>query len=294
MFNFLTLFAAFLLSYVLFFPSLVLSYAVGAIDVPNARKAHSVPTARCGGVAFFAAFSLALPLLPIDISTKSALIAGGAIIFLTGFLDDTLTLSPFAKLTGQFGAASVYLFVSGYNKSVFGGVLMLAWLVYLSNAINLSDGLNGLAGGISGAEALCLAVLAVIFKNIDVFFCSLLLLFSIMGFLPHNFPHAKIFMGDCGALFLGFILAALSSKLVFESNSIVCLISMLLAFRVPTYDTNLSIIRRLIKHKSPFKADRGHFHHRLVRWGFTKECATLALVTVSLLFGFVGVIISAL
>ncbi len=288
------MFGAFVLSSALFFPSLTLSYAVGAIDIPNSRKTHSIPTARGGGFAFFAAFSLLLPLLPIDTTMKMSLIAGGAVIFLTGFLDDAISLSPFAKLTGQFGAASVYLFLSGYNKSVFGGILTLLWLVFLANAINLSDGLNGLAGGISVTEALCIAVLALVFGSVDVFLCSLLLFFAVLGFLPRNFPRARIFMGDCGALFLGFILGALSSKLVLESESIICLISILLVFRVPTYDTNLSIIRRLFKHKNPFAADRGHFHHRLVRWGFTKECATLALVTVSLIFGFIGVVISAL
>ena len=167
-------------------------------------------------------------------------------------------------------------------------------MMFLSNAINLCDGLDGLAGGLCASESLCLGALALIFGNGDVFICALALLGAIAGFLPRNFPRARIFMGDCGALFLGFTLGALSSRLVFESGSILCLIATPLTFRIPTYDTNLSIVRRLIKGKNPFRADKGHFHHKLLRWGFSKECATLALVTASLFFGLVGIIIASL
>lgn len=284
---------AFLFSYTLYFPSLALSYRIGAIDVPNARKMHSFPIARGGGLAFFVAFSVLLALSHVNYELKISLLLGGATIFLVGFLDDTVSLSPFQKLAGQFGAAAVFIFTSG-NKTLVEGVFTFAWIMYLSNAINLTDGLNGLAGGICASESLCLAVISLIFGNFEVLLCSLLLLGATLGFLPRNFPHAKIFMGDCGALFLGFILAALSSHLVFESGSIVCLLAILLVFRVPTYDTNLSIIRRLIKRKNPFKADKGHFHHHLLRWGFSKECATLALITVSLFFGLVGIVIASL
>lgn len=284
---------AFLLSYSLFLPSIALSYRVGAIDLPNARKTHAIPTARAGGFAFFIAFISLLPLLPMDVDMKTPLIWGGTAIFLVGFLDDTISLYPFQKLTGQLAAASIYIALGNENNIIIKALTFL-WIIYLCNAINLSDGLNGLAGGITASQSICLGVLAIILQNTGVMWCALLLLGVILGFLPRNFPHAKIFMGDCGALFLGFILAALSSRLVFESGSIICLFSTLLIFRVPTYDTNLSIIRRLIKRKNPFKADKGHFHHHLLRWGFSKECAALALVTASLFFGLVGILIASL
>lgn len=289
----LIILTTFSLSYVLFFPSLALSYKVGALDYPSARKIHTLPTARGGGFAFFVTFLALLLISPVDMELKIPLALGSTAIFLVGFFDDTVGLTPFQKLAGQFLAAAVYIFASG-EKTIVEGVLTLLWILFLSNAINLTDGLNGLAGGIAASESLCLGALAVIFGNFNVFLCAIFILGAILGFLPRNFPHAKIFMGDCGALFIGFTLAALSSTLVFDSRSIICLISSLLIFRVPTYDTNFSIIRRVIKGKNPFKADKGHFHHRLLRWGFTKECATLALVTVSLFFGLLGIIISAL
>ena len=276
----------------MYLPALSISSKIGAIDTPSARKIHSTPTARGGGFAFFASFLGLLTLLPINTDIKLPLIAGGSAIFLVGLFDDARPLSPFQKLSGQFLAAGVYILLSG-ERPLIEGVLTLIWIVFLSNAINLCDGLNGLAGGITASEALCISALGLIFGNFEIFLCSLTLFGAILGFLPRNFPRAKIFMGDCGALFLGFTLGALSSRLVFESQSLVCLISTLLVFRVPTYDTNLSILRRIIKGKNPFKADKGHFHHRLLRWGFTKECAALALITVSLLFGLVGIIISA-
>ena len=293
MFYFSLTVTAFLLSYSLFLPSLALSYRLGAMDIPNTRKLHSFPVARGGGFAFFLTFCVLLAISHVEISLKISLLLGGGTIFLVGFLDDTVTLSPFQKLAGEFGAAATFIFASG-EKDLLESVLTFAWIIFLTNAINLTDGLNGLAGGICSSEALCLGVIALIFGNFDVLCCSLLLLGATLGFLPRNFPRAKIFMGDCGALFLGFTLAALSSHLVFESGSIVCLLAILLVFRVPTYDTNFSIIRRVIRGKNPFRADKGHFHHRLLQHGFSHECATLALVTVSLFFGLVGIVIASL
>jgi UDP-GlcNAc:undecaprenyl-phosphate GlcNAc-1-phosphate transferase len=182
----------------------------------------------------------------------------------------------------------------GEKTSPFYFFITAFWIVFLTNAINLCDGLDGLASSISSEQALCLTILALIFKNYDVFLCSLLLFASALGFLPRNFPKAKIFMGDCGALFLGFTLACLSSKLVLESQSIACMISTLLIFRIPILDTTQSFLRRLIARKNPFSADKGHFHHQLIKSGFTKECTTLLLLTLSLLFGFIGVTFSFL
>ena len=287
------LFTAYLISYVMYLPALSISARIGAIDTPSARKIHSTPTARGGGFAFFISFWGLLALLPINANLKLPLLVGGSVIFLVGLFDDARPLSPFQKLSGEFLAAGCYILLSG-GKPLAQSVLTFVWIMFLSNAINLCDGLDGLAGGITASETLCLGALALIFGNGDVFICALALLGAIAGFLPRNFPRAKIFMGDCGALFLGFTLGALSSRLVFESGSILCLVATLLAFRVPTYDTNLSIVRRLIKGKNPFRADKGHFHHRLLRWGFTKECATLALVTASLFFGLAGIIIASL
>ncbi len=288
---FSTLMCACLFSYILYFPSLIISYKVGAIDFPNSRKIHTKPTARMGGLSFFIAFSVLLLVSPVELNAKIPLALGGTAMFWVGFLDDAMTLSPTQKLTGQFLSAAIYLF-SKEESNVTEGFFTLVWIIFLCNATNLTDGIDGLAGGICATESLCLAVLSLCFGNFNIFLCSVILLGVILGFLPRNFPKAKIFMGDCGALFLGFVLAALSSNLLFESKSIISLISIFLIFRVPTYDTNLSILRRLVKRQNPFKADKEHFHHQLIKRGFTKECTTLALVTISLILGLIGIIIS--
>lgn len=281
-----------LLTYCLFPTSLALSNLVGAIDYPSARKSHSTPTARGGGFAFFFSFSLVLIVFPMDLNFKLSLLFGGTFIFLIGFLDDAISISPFMKLSGQFLALAVYHFISeilDYNISIFQGILMAIWIIFITNATNIIDGLDGLASGVCASEALCLGVIALIFENKDIMICSFFLLGAIIGFIPHNFPHAKIFMGDCGALFLGFTLSVMSARLMIEAQSTLCVLAILLIFRIPIYDTNLSIFRRLLKRQNPFQADKNHFHHYLLRHGFTKECASLALISASLFFGFLGI-----
>lgn len=283
------------MSYMMYRPSLAISRVFGAIDIPNSRKIHSTPTSRGGGFALFVSASLVLIMAPINIDLKIPLILGSTVIFLVGFLDDAMEISPFVKLSGQVLALAVYHFVSellGYELSIVQGILSAIWIILITNATNLIDGLDGLAGGICASESLCIAVISLILGNMQMVTCSLLLLGAILGFLPRNYPRAKIFMGDCGALFLGFFLSVLSSRLIMESDNILCVLSVFLVFRIPIYDTNLSIIRRLTKHKNPFKADKQHFHHLLMKNGFTKECSALLLITLSLLFGFLGVVIA--
>lgn len=278
----------------MFYPSLALSNMFGAIDVPNRRKIHSIPTARGGGFAIFIAFSLALICVPVEIDLKIPLVLGSTVIFLVGFIDDAINLSPPLKLSGQILALGIYnliLHLLNYEISITQGILSAIWIIFITNATNLIDGLDGLAGGICASEALCISVIAFILESYEIMMCGLLLLGAIAGFLPRNFPKAKIFMGDCGALFLGFTLAILSSRLIIESENIVCLFSVFLIFRVPSYDTNISIIRRIAKRKNPFNADKEHFHHLLLKHGFSKECATLLLITVSLLFGLFGIVL---
>ena len=285
------LLGTFIFSYSSVYASLKLSHTLGAIDVPNGRKEHSIPTARTGGLAFFVAFFVFLMLSPVGTELKISLLPLCTAVFLVGLFDDACGLSPIRKLTGQISGAAIYVFFSGFESPLVGAFTLL-WIVFLSNAINLTDGLNGLAGGISATQSLCLACVSVLLNNREVMICSLLLFASIVGFLPSNFPRARIFMGDCGALFLGATLGALSSRLVIEDGGILGVISVLLIFRIPIADTLQSFFRRTLRGKNPFAADRGHFHHRLVDIGFTRECATLALVSISLFFGLLGIVVS--
>ena len=288
-------FFASIASYILFTPSVLLAKKLGAIDIPNGRKLHSSPMPRLGGLTFFVSFSLALAVFPIEIRFKIALLTGASTIFLVGMLDDCMSISPFAKLTGQFLASALYLLIlfstpQDMASRLF-SIAALIWMIFLANSINLCDGLDGLASGITLSQAICLCTLSIIADQRAVFFCSLLLAFSIVGFLPRNLPPAKTFMGDCGSLFLGFILSALSTKLLYDTQSIAILFAIPLIFRIPTADTVQSFFRRIIKGKNPFSADRGHFHHKLVDLGFSKDCAAFLLICTSLFFGLLGVIV---
>ena len=284
-----------LVSYCLFPTSTALSNLVGAIDFPNKRKSHTIPTPRGGGFAFFIAFSLVLIVFRVNLDLKLPLLLGGTFIFLIGFLDDAISISPFMKLSGQFFALALYHFISeilDYNLSIFQGIFMAIWVIFITNATNIIDGIDGLSAGVCASESLCLCVVALIFDNHNILVCSIFLFSAIIGFLPHNFPNAKIFMGDCGALFLGFTLSVLSSRLIVESKSSLTLLSIILIFLVPLYDTSFSIFRRLIQKQNPFKADKKHFHHLLLKYGFTKECASLFLITISLSLGILGIVVS--
>lgn len=290
--------AAFLLSFSLFPFSLRFSRTLGAIDLPNSRKIHSRPTARAGGVAFFISFSFFLLFIQISLPLKLSLLIGGALIFLIGLFDDAKNLSPMKKFTGQAAAAAIPIFfgIDVYNgKDVFSeflfGFLSVFWIIFLTNAINLSDGLDGLAAGSSASFSFTLALFSLIVFDRDVFWLSLLLAFSIFGFIPHNRHPAKIFMGDCGSLFIGYALSLLSLKWIADSPSLLHAIAVIILFLIPISDTVQSFFRRIFSGKSPFSADRGHFHHRLLDNGFTVQTSALAIITASAFFELVAVLI---
>lgn len=288
---------AMLLSLALFPLSLSLSRAIGAIDAPGGRKIHVSPTPRAGGVAFFASFSLFLPLLQIPFALKVSLLLGGTVIFITGIFDDARGLSPLQKMTGEAAAAAIPLLfgigVSGKGSAAaLSGAFSVLWIVLLTNAINLSDGLDALAAGSSSAFSLVLALIFLISARADLFICAILLLFSLIGFLPSNAPPAKIFMGDCGSLFIGYVLSVLSLEWFADSPSPLRAASLVILFGVPLLDTSQSFLRRLAQGKSPFSADRGHLHHRLLGRGFTKETASLALITCSLALGLIALTVA--
>lgn len=282
--------AAFLLSHSLFAPALALSHKIKALDMPNQRKIHTQVIARGGGFMFFAPFVILVLIMPLESSFKIGLAIGGTVTFLVGFWDDAISLSPFQKLAGQSLGAAVYILIRG-SSGILSGIALFCWLVFLENAINLCDGLDGLASGISASQSVCLFAISIFFRNFDALVCLTLLLGVILGFLPRNFPNAKIFMGDCGALFLGFVLGALSAELILGGPWAILVLSAYLIFRIPIADATFSFFRRAVRRKNPFAADQGHFHHRLLAWGFTKECATLALITATLFFGLLGVLL---
>lgn len=287
-----------LVSYMLFGIARELSCRIGAIDLPNGRKLHKAPMPRAGGICFFLPFSAAMLFLRISPSVKLLLLSGASFMFLVGLSDDIFSLSPLHKLAGQAAAAAIPVFF-GLNfytgqeplLRTFFGCLTFFWILLITNAVNLSDGLDGLAAGESISFCLTLSALGAVCGNADVAAVSCLLGFSLVGFIPHNRHPAKIFMGDCGSLFIGFSLSVLSVIWLSESYTLSHTAALLLLFLVPIADTVQSFFRRLCKRKSPFSADKGHFHHKLLNVGFTEITATYALVTLSVLFALFSVLL---
>lgn len=281
-----------------------LAHRIGAVDKPNNRKVHQKPMPRLGGLAIFIGFALAyLIVMPLN-QLSTGLFLGGLIIVILGILDDKYELSPKAKLAGQLLAAFTVigfgLEVEFFNLPFTQGQWILGWLgipitvlwlVGVTNAVNLIDGLDGLAAGVSGIATAVMLVMAIIMGNIFVALYSAILLGSILAFLFFNFHPAKIFMGDTGALFLGFNLAALS-LLGFKQVTLVSYVIPLLILGVPLSDTFFAIIRRLVNNKPISAADRNHLHHCLLALGFGHRRTVLIIYGISTLFGLTAIFLS--
>lgn len=274
--------------------------ARGLVDCPGGRKVHTVPIPRLGGVGIFAGVMVAVGLQALGEANQwwggtilgggtaqvrvLSVIAGLTLIFLVGLIDDLLTLSPGWKFLGQIVAAGVVV-GSGlrieYIGNPFGGGLFalgllsipitMIYILGFTNVINLIDGLDGLAAGVSAIAATTLLVLAAQGNRLDAAAFAVALIGACVGFLRYNSHPASIFMGDSGALFLGFTLATISLMGVMKSSAAIALAVPLLIIGVPIFDTASAIVRR-IKHQRPIQeADKGHIHHRLLGRGFNQR-----------------------
>ena len=280
------------------------SFQVGALDQPGKRKINKKPIPNLGGIGIFLGFSITvLVLLPLD-SISSGILMGGAIILLLGIIDDFFELSPGVKLLGQIVAAAI-LIVYGiqieFITNPLGGMfylgnwgipLTILWVVALTNTLNLIDGLDGLAGGIT-----VIAVMTLFFVSLQegqtlTAVLAIALAGSSLGFLRYNFPPAKIFMGDSGSMFCGYILAAISVAGALKSAAAVTFFVPLLALGVPIFDTIFAIIRRVYNNRPIGKADKGHIHHRLLALGWTQLEAVLIVYGISFFLGIMALIIN--
>lgn len=286
-----------------------LAFRVGAISVPNHRSVHTKPMPQMGGLAIFIAFAVtylavALSIGQYDLSVMLGMLIGGSIIVLVGAYDDRHNISPKLKLLGQIAAAAavtsngLYIdyiqlpFGDAINVYPWVGVLItIFWIVGVSNAVNLIDGLDGLAAGVSAIGTFTIMVLSLITGNWPVALLSAVLLGSIVGFLFFNFHPASIFMGDTGALFLGFSLATLS-VLGFKSAVAVSFLVPILILGVPLSDTFLAIVRRKLNNKPISVADKGHLHHCLMDLGFSTRKTVLIIYGLAALFGSCAMLLS--
>jgi len=269
-----------------------------AVDKPDVRKVHSSPIFRIGGVAIFISvmclfvpvvfshgiFGLKLQNIKADIF---ALLAASTFMFLVGLMDDIKNLKVNSKLVAQsiaalcvcyFGVHPHSLELPGIFTLNIGWIawpLTIFWIVGVTNAVNIIDGLDGLAIGISAITCGVIAVLAIHFGQPVLALLMLALLGSLSGFLFFNFNPAKIFMGDCGSMFLGFVLASSSIMCASESQSMLGLTLPAVALGIPIFDTLFSIVRRFLERRSIFAPDRGHFHHKLLDLGLKQQQAVI-------------------
>jgi UDP-GlcNAc:undecaprenyl-phosphate GlcNAc-1-phosphate transferase len=259
------------------------------------RKIHKIPTPTLGGISIFAAFYIPLiglliyenkisQLFTSDYNLVVGLFTGGAIIFALGILDDLKEIKPLHKLAVQilaattvyyFGFRIVRLSIPFYHSPLelgfFGYFITLFWIVGITNAINLIDGSDGLAAGISIFVVLNLLITSILNNSTLLILFSLALLGGLIGFLRYNFPPAKIFMGDTGSQFVGFIISILAISEAQKGATTVALLSPIIVLGIPIIDTFLAIARRVIKGVSIFEADFDHIHHRLIKKGFSRK-----------------------
>lgn len=274
---------------------------IGAIDVPkDDRRVHKSPIPRLGGLGIFIGFLIpSIFLLKPDAKILATILASGIIVCM-GIIDDIYPIKAKAKLAIQIFCACIItwagiridFFTNPFKDSILIVLNMLSipitifWIVGITNTVNLIDGLDGLAAGISTIAALMLSIVAIISGQYKVAVLLMAVLGGAVGFLPHNFNPAKIFMGDTGSLFLGFILSVASIIGTIKGATVLAVIIPLLVLAIPILDTTFAIVRRFLAGKPIMEADKGHLHHRLLSKGLSQKKTVLYLYGVSALLGF--------
>lgn len=307
----LTLAVAFLISFASTPMVIALAHKINALDVPkDARRVHKKPIPLIGGLAIFYGFLVAvLSFATIDYETMGILL-GAVIVVTAGVIDDMSDMKAVVKLMFQIVAAAVVIY-SGVRIEHFANpfsrwigpeyiilnywisvVISMIWIVGISNAVNLIDGLDGLAVGVSSISAMSLLALTLITENLNVAILTAAVAGAAFGFLPYNFNPAKIFMGDTGALFLGFILACISIQGVLKLSAIISFAIPILVLGLPIFDTLFAIFRRILTGRSPMSPDRGHLHHRLIDMGFSQKKTVAILYTMTAALCLTAVVIS--
>ena len=299
----------------------------GAVDKPrDKRRMHKKPTPRIGGLAMV--FGFVVPIITILVFAKITgdsgiwgqysiasrqtvgMFIALAIIVVMGFIDDCKDLPAKLKFVVQIVAALIVVFVADIKIDVFtnpnflsenpylvlpewlSAVLTVIWIVFITNAVNFIDGLDGLAAGVRAIMSVSLVFISIRVGEYPIAIFGIALMGSCFGFLPFNFNPAKIFMGDTGSTFLGFMLATLSIQGVFKSYAVISFAVPLLILGLPLFDALFAMIRRILRGESPMKADRGHLHHRLVDMGFSQKQTVFILYAISGVLGITAVLLA--
>ena len=315
---------AFITTFVVTPHTMRLAKKVGAIDIPNDRRVNKKPMPRLGGLAVIAGFVVSIIYLFITTSIEGKLnlfgeenyylkmigfFLGALILGLVCYVDDVKGVPSWVKLTAQI-IASIIVVACGVKienisipftegkiimGDIFSYILTVCWIVGITNAINLIDGLDGLSSGVTLIS--CLSLLMVFALNGSPLIAIVLitaLAGALVGFLPFNFSPAKTFIGDTGSNFMGFALAIISILGVAKTYTALVLIAPIIILAMPIFDTLFAIFRRLIKGKSikaVFKPDKGHLHHKLMAKGYTQKQAVLIMYGITAILGMFAVIL---
>ncbi len=293
-----------------------LAVKVGAVDDPNkeadpGRRMHTDSVPRMGGLAIFLGFLLStlIFLTPLN-GQMSRVLLGSVVIVVLGIFDDIYDLSAKFKLLVQILAALIVtvgtdsLAIEALsNPNIFSPnpywvlgwlsvPVTVVWIVGMTNAVNLIDGLDGLACGVSSISSLTLLVIALLMREPQVAILVAALAGGCLGFLPYNMNPAKVFMGDTGATFLGFVLACISIQGLFKMYTLISFVVPFLLFGLPIFDTCFAFIRRIAHGQSPMHADRSHVHHRLIDMGFSQKQAVAVLYVITAILGLSAVVLT--
>ena len=285
----------------------MLAIRIKAVDVPkDNRRMHKVPIPRMGGLAIFAAFLLSSILFIPLTGQFRAILIGALILVALGIVDDIVALDAKIKFVGQIIAALIPALSGVVIQSVGNPFLdndyvslgflavpvTIIWIVGITNAVNFIDGLDGLACGVSAIATVTMLVIAVLYSEVQIALMMAALAGACLGFLPYNMNPAKIFMGDTGSMFLGYILAVTSIQGLFKFYAVISFAVPFILLGLPIFDTGFAIVRRLMRGQSPLQADRGHVHHRLIDLGFDQKQSVAILYAFSALMGLTAVILA--
>ena len=287
------------------------AYKVGAIDVPkDARRMHHVPIPRLGGLAIFIGFIVSI-LLFVDVrrdAQMQSILLGAVVIVVLGVVDDIMALPAMFKFVVQIAAALIpalngVVIQAFSNPNIFSDNLYwvlgklsipftVLWIVAITNSVNLIDGLDGLANGVSAISATTMLVIAILVSEGQVAVVMAALVGACVGFMPYNMNPAKMFMGDTGATFLGYVLATMSIQGLFKFYAVISFAVPFLILGLPIFDTAFAFIRRIAHGQSPMHADRGHIHHRLIDMGLNQKQAVATLYVISAILGLSAVVLT--
>ncbi len=282
---------------------------IGAIDVPkDNRRMHKKPIPRMGGLAIFLGFFFAVLLFNQFTGQMKSMMFGAVIIVILGVLDDRFALKAAPKFLIQIAAALIAVLGGNaihvisnpnvfspdpyWNLGAWSIPISVLWIVAITNAVNLIDGLDGLAVGVSSISSITMLVISLLVSDGEVTIMMAALCGACLGFLPYNKNPAQIFMGDTGSTFLGYVLAVSSIQGLFKFYSLISFVVPFLMLGLPIFDTAFAFIRRISHGQNPMKADRSHVHHRLIDMGLNQKQAVAVLYVISAILGVCAVVLT--